>query len=196
MKNEITDQERPALDRLFSQTEIVARGQMARTGKIDPAMVLMTSDNRFIDLELSQLQFLNQKGRLQEIVQAVCIEADVVASTMLFPNTLTAKDHDKQEVAVILGGTRTLREERAMPIMRKACGHFIGFANTLHLPHFPESEKFQSFIPKEVPTMAERLQAKAVLRCFGTKVSRPCDHGHHPYRDRKAKNDKTEGFCL
>ena len=184
MKNEITDHERSALDKLFAQTELVAKGQMARTGKIHTAMVLMTADNKFIDLESSQLEFIAKQGKFRQVVQAACIEADVVASTMLLPNILTAKD-DKQEVALILGGTRTLREERAMPVMRTAYGHFLGFAETWHLPHSPESEKFQDFIPKEEPSKTERLQAKTALCHIGMVMSRPCDHGHHPYREEE-----------
>ena len=195
MKNEMPDQDRSALDRLFAQTELVARGQMGRTGKIHTAMVLMTSDNRFIDLESHQLGFIAKQGKFREVVRAACIEADVVASTMLLPNILTAKG-DKQEVALILGGTRTLREERAMPVMRTAQGDFLGFAETWHLHHSPESEKFQDFIPKGVPTKSERLQAKAALCRIGMMMSRPCDHGHHPNRDRKAQNENDQGFCL
>jgi hypothetical protein len=193
MKN--SDQERTALDELFVHAELVARGQMASMGEILPAMVLKTSDNRYIDLEPGQLQTITQRGTLQETIRALCIEADVTASTMLLPNTLTAKDQEKQEVALILGATKTLRQERAMPMMRSAQGQFLGFADTWPLPHSPEAEDFQNFISREEPTRAERLSARATLSRAGMSISRPCERGHHAYRGRQAERDEAEEYC-
>lgn len=196
MKN--TDQERAALDELFVHAELVARGLMATKGQILPAMVLRTSSNKYIDLELGHLQNITQRGTLQEIIRAACIEADVTASTMLFPNTLKSRDtKDTQEVALILGATRSLREERAMPIMRTPQGHFLGFADTWRLPHGPEAEAFQNFIPREEPTRAERSSARATLSRVGMSISSsPCEHGHHAYPERQAEKGEAEEYRL
>ena len=45
----------------------------------------------------------------------------------------------------MVGATRSLREERAMPMMRTPEGRFLGFADTWHLTHYPEVEQFQDF---------------------------------------------------
>jgi hypothetical protein len=190
-----TDQERTALDELFVHAELVARGQMASMGKILPAMVLRTSSHEYIDVELSQLETLTQRGTLQETIRAACIEADVAASTMLLPNTLTAAGNEKQEVALILGATRSLREERAMPMMRTPQGQFLGFADTWRLPHSQEAEAYQEFIPREEPTMAQRSSARATLSRVGISISSPCERGHHAYRERQAERDKGEEYC-
>jgi hypothetical protein len=199
MKYANEPRERAALDELFKQTELVAQGQMCGAKEIIPAVVLRTKNNHYIDVPLDQMRACSPRGDLHEVIQAVCIQADVDAATILLPNTLKAEGRspdgkdEKQEVALMIGCTQQIREERAMPMIRMPDGKFIGFAKTWHLPHSKEAEKYQQFIPAKEPTEFDREMAEEFPKKAGINISSPCEQGIHKYQEKDRKN-KAKGY--
>jgi hypothetical protein len=192
--------EQAALDELFKHTELVAQGQMSRNQEIIPAMVLRTKNNHYIDVGLDQIRKCANRGDIHEVIKAVCVQADVDAVTILLPNILNEKGQsqdekaEQQEVALMIGSTQQIYEERAMPIMRMPDGKFIGFSDTWHLPHSREVEKYQQYLPKNGPSEWDRENAEYVLKHAGISISSPCEQGMHEHQENENPKKRARGL--
>jgi hypothetical protein len=177
------EQEREALEKLMNEANLYAKYSIKQTGKIPPTLLIHGEDGVTM-FGAKALSDDRSKERFVNFAKLACIATNADATVFVSEAWMKTARHgekldvsrspssypDREEVAIMMGQTRTSGQQRVLPMIRSSDGKFMGFGNENRINADRIEGRFTNFIPWEYPPLEMRAVARAALDKLGVQI--------------------------
>jgi len=176
-------QEEQSLEKLMNEANLFVKYSVQRIGRIEP-MLFIHGENGIAVFTPKEFKNERSKDEFANLAKLACIATGADATVFVSEAWMKRPKKgekldlsrppssfpDREEVAIMMGQTRTACEQRLLPMIRSKDGKFLGFGNEHRMNPDRMKGRFANFIPWGYPPPEVRAAAEAALDKLGVEI--------------------------
>jgi hypothetical protein len=180
MIDNIRKDEQASLEKLMNEADLFAKHSMQQTGGIPPVLFIH-GENGIGMFRPDKMGDQRSKDHFAGLAQLVCIATGADATVFVSEGWVKmakagerldlskapSEYADRQEMAIMMGQTRTSCQQRMLPMIRSKEGKFLGFGNEHKINADRVEGRFANLIPWDYPSVKAQAAAKEALSKLG-----------------------------
>jgi len=207
MIDNIRNDEQESLQKLMNEADLFAKHAMQKTGGI-PATLFIHGENGVSMFRPKEMRDEQVKDEFANLARLVCIATGADATVFVSEawmklakpgqkldlSRAPSSYADKQEVAIMMGQTRTACQQRMLPMLRSRDGKFIGFGEEHKINADRFEGRFANFIPWDYPDAEVRAVAREALSKLGVNIDKQQVQQTQWRREERGRG-MAQGMC-
>ena len=179
-------QEEQSLEALMNEANLFVKHSMHQEGRVQP-MLFIHGESGIARFRPKDFKNDRSKDEFASLAKLACIAAGADATVFVSEAWMKTPKQgekldlsrppssfpDRQEVAIMMGQTRTACQQRLLPMIRSKDGKFLGFGNEHRMNPDRMEGRFANFIPWGYPPPEVRAVAEAALDKLGVEIRKP-----------------------